>query len=402
MPWNDNANPGPWGSPPSGEGGGGDKQPPKSTGPQRGGPRRPGGGGGGPGGPGGPDISAILDRLIAQLRGLFGAGGGPGDQIRPGAIAAVAGAGFALWALSGIYIVQPNEAAVVTTFGAYSRSETPGLRYHLPTPIERVEKVAVTSLNRIDIGGSAGADVPEESLMLTGDENIVNLDFSVTWRVADAAKYVFTVRDQEDAVKAVAESAMREVVGKTTLQDILTTGRGRVQNQSAELMQRTLDGWGAGVSIVEVQIRSANPPQEVVAAFREVANAGQDAESAVNEANSYRNRVINEAKGDAAKLTQSAQGYREQSVREAVGEASRFSQILTEYKRAPGVTRDRLYIETMQRVLSRSNKVVIDGKGASAPIILPPDVFRAKTPTVRVAPQAEGGETVIPSPGAPR
>ncbi|MFZ3006088.1 MAG: FtsH protease activity modulator HflK [Phenylobacterium sp.] len=398
MPWNDNANPGPWGSPPSGEGGGGDKQPPKSTGPQGGGPRRPGGGGG----PGGPDISAILDRLIAQLRGLFGAGGGPGDQIRPGAIAAVAGAGFALWALSGVYIVQPNEAAVVTTFGAYSRSETPGLRYHLPTPIERVEKVAVTSLNRIDIGGSAGADVPEESLMLTGDENIVNLDFSVTWRVADAAKYVFTVRDQEDAVKAVAESAMREVVGKTTLQDILTTGRGRVQTQSAELMQRTLDGWGAGVSIVEVQIRSANPPQEVVAAFREVANAGQDAESAVNEANSYRNRVINEAKGDAAKLTQSAQGYREQSVREAIGEASRFSQILTEYKRAPGVTRDRLYIETMQRVLSRSNKVVIDGKGASAPIILPPDVFRAKTPTARVAPQAEGGETVIPSPGAPR
>ncbi|MES2724774.1 MAG: FtsH protease activity modulator HflK, partial [Pseudomonadota bacterium] len=212
----------------------------------------------------------------------------------------------------------------------------------------------------------------------------------------------FTVRDQEDAVKAVAESAMREVVGKTTLQDILTTGRGRVQNQSAELMQRTLDGWGAGVSIVEVQIRSANPPQEVVAAFREVANAGQDAESAVNEANSYRNRVINEAKGDAAKLTQSAQGYREQSVREAIGEASRFSQILTEYRRAPGVTRDRLYIETMQRVLSRSNKVVIDGKGASAPIILPPDVFRAKTPTARVVPQAEGGETVIPSPGAPR
>ena len=393
MPWNDNANPGPWGSPPSGEGG--DKQPPK--GPQRGGPRRPGGGG-----PGGPDLSATLDRLIAQLRGLLGGGGGPGGQVRPGAVAAVAGAGFAVWALSGLYIVQPNEEAVVTTFGAYSRSELPGLRYHLPSPIEHVEKVAVTSLNRIDIGGSAGADVPEESLMLTGDENIVNLDFSVTWRVADAAKYVFTVRDQEEAVKAVAESAMREVVGKTTLQDILTTGRGRVQIQSAELMQKTLDGWSAGVSIVEVQIRSANPPQEVVAAFREVANAGQDAESAVNEANSYRNRVINEAKGDAAKLTESAQGYREQAVREAIGEASRFSQILTEYKRAPGVTRDRLYIETMQRVLSRSNKVVIDGKGASAPIILPPDVFRPKTATTRVEPQAEGGRVVTPSPGAPQ
>ncbi len=195
---------------------------------------------------------------------------------------------------------------------------------------------------------------------------------------------------------------MREVVGKTALQDILTTGRGKVQTQTAELMQKTLDSWGAGVSVVEVQIRSANPPQEVVAAFREVANAGQDAESAVNQANSYRNRVINEAKGDAAKLTQSAQGYREQAVREAIGEASRFSQILTEYKRAPGVTRDRLYIETMQRVLSRSNKVVIDGKGASAPIILPPDVFRPKTATTRVEPQAEGGRTVTPSPGAPQ
>ena len=397
MPWNDNANPGPWGSPPSGEGGGGDKQPPKSQGPQRGGPRRPRG----PGGPGGPDISATVDQLIARLRGFFG-GGGPGDSLRPGAVAAVAGAAFALWALSGLYIVQPNEQAVVITTGAYSRSESPGLRYHLPAPIERVEKVAVTSLNRIDIGGSAGADMPEESLMLTGDENIVDLDFSVTWRVSNAANYVFTVRDQDDAIKAVAESAMREIVGKTPMQSILTNGRGLVQNQTAELMQRTLDSWGAGVSIVEVQIRSANPPQEVVAAARDVANAQQDAESAVNQANSYRNRVINEAKGDAAKLTQSAQGYREQSVREATGEASRFSQILTEYKRAPGVTRDRLYIETMQRVLSRSNKVVIDGKGASAPIILPPDVFRARTPTVRATPQAEGGETVIPSPGAPR
>ncbi|CAN5852116.1 FtsH protease activity modulator HflK [soil metagenome] len=395
MPWNDNANPGPWGTPPSGEGG--DKQPPKSSGPQRGGggPRRPGG-------PGGPDISATLDRLIAQLRGLLGGAGGPGDGIRPGAVAAAAGAGFAIWALSGLYIVQPNEEAVVTTFGAYSRSATPGLRYHLPTPIEHVEKVAVTSLNRIDIGGTTGAGVPEESLMLTGDESIVDLQFSVTWRVANASRYVFTVRDPEDAVKSVAESAMREVVGKTPMESILTSGRGTVQNETAELMQKTLDAWGAGVNIVEVQIRTANPPQEVVAAARDVANASQDAESAVNQADAYRNRVINEAKGDAAKLTQSALGYREQSVREAIGEASRFSQILTEYKRAPGVTRDRLYIETMQRVLSRSNKVVIDGKGASAPIILPPDVFRAKTPAPRIEPQADGGQTVTPSPGAPR
>lgn len=322
-------------------------------------------------------MNATLEQLQRRLRDFFNGPGGHG--VRPAAVAAVAGVGFGLWALSGFYIVQPNEQAVVMTFGAYSRSEGPGVRYHLPSPIETAEKVAVTSLNRIDVGGSGQVDLPEESLMLTSDENIIDVEFSVTWRVADAARFVFTVRDPEASVKAVAESAMREVVGKTPLDIVLTTGRGRVQTQAAELMQRTLDSWGVGVNVVEVQIRSANPPNEVIAAFRDVTNAEQDAESAVNEANTYRNRVINEAKGDASRLTQSAEGYREQSVREATGDAARFDQIYAEYRRAPAVTRERLYIETMQRVLQNSNKVVIDGKGASAPIILPPDVFRPRT-----------------------
>ena len=372
MPWNDNANPGPWGSPPPNNDGNGDKK-----------PRRPLGGGNGGGGPRGPrrpegpELNAAFEKLQRQMRDFFGGPGGEG--VRPAAIAAVAGVGFGLWALSGVYIVQPNEQAVVTTFGAYSRSEGSGIRYHLPAPIERVEKVPVTTLNRIDIGGVGDADVPEESLMLTGDENIVDLDFSVTWRVADASKYLFTLRDPDVSVKAAAESAMREVVGNSELQPILTTGRGKVQAQTAELMQKTLDSWGAGISVVEVQIRSANPPQEVADAFRDVASAGQDQESARNDANTYRNRVVNEAKGDAAKLIQSAEGYREQSVREATGDVARFNQIYNEYRRAPGVTKERLYIETMQRVLANSNKVVIDGKGASAPIILPPDVFRPRT-----------------------
>lgn len=398
MPWNDNANPGPWGAPPPNDGNG-DKKPP---------PRRPTGGGGGngprgPRRPEGPELNAAFERLQQQVRDFFGGPGG--DGIRPGAIAAVAGVGFGLWALSGIYIVQPNEQAVVTTFGAYSRSEGPGIRYHLPIPLERVEKVPVTSLNRIDIGGTATNDVPAESLMLTGDENIVDLDFSVTWRVANARNFVFNVRDQDSAVKAVAESAMREVVGRTPLQDVLTRGRGQVQAQAAETMQRTLDSWNAGVTVVEVQIRTANPPTEVVAAFRDVTNAQQDAESAANEANTYRNRVINEAKGDAAKLIESARGYREQSVREATGDVSRFDQIYNEYRKAPGVTKERLYIETMQRVLQNSNKVVIDGKGASAPIILPPDVFRPRTAApsaVRVEPQPETGAAPTPSTGAAR
>lgn len=372
MPWNDNANPGPWGSPPPDD--------ERRNQP----PRRPQGGGGGPRRPGGPDLNPTLERLQMRLRQFFG---GPGG-VRPGAVAAVAGGVVGLWALSGFYVVQPNEEAVVTTFGAYSRSEGSGLRYHFPMPIEQVEKVPVTSLNRIDIGGAADADVPQESLMLTGDENIINLDFSVTWRVSDAAKFVFSTRNPEDAVKDVAESAMREVVGKMPLQEILTKGRGQVQIQAAELMQRTLNSWGVGVQVVEVQIRSANPPQEVVAAFREVANAGQDAESAVNEANTYRNRVVNEAKGDAARIVQSAQGYREQSVREAQGDAARFNQIYGEYRRAPAVTRDRLYLETMERVLQKSNKVIIDGKGVTAPVVLPPDVFQRRQPQAAAAPAA--------------
>ncbi len=390
MPWNDNANPGPWGSPPPKDNGddgrdkSGQRRPP-NRGPR--GPRRPEG----------PELNAAFERLQRRLRDFFNGPGGGG--VRPAAVAAVAGVGFGLWALSGVYIVQPNEQAVVTTFGAFSGTEQPGIRYHLPTPISQVVKVPVTSLNRIDIGGVGENDVPEESLMLTQGANIVDLDFSVTWRVADASKFVFTVRDPQQAVRAVAESAMREVVGRTSLEDILTRGRGQVQTQTAELMQRTLDAWGVGVIVVEVQIRNVNPPKEVLAAFRDVAAAQQDKESAANEANTYRNRVINEAKGDAARLTQSAEGYREQAVREATGDAARFDQIYGEYRRAPGVTRERLYIETMQRVLENSNKVVIDGKGASAPIILPPDVFRPKTSAQapRVVPQAEAPVTDAPA-----
>ena len=383
MPWNDNANPGPWGSP-SGDDGRKDTPPKRPAG---GGPR-------GPRRPDGPDLNVNFERLNRRFRDLFG---GPGGGMRPGAIAAVAGIGFGLWALSGLYVVQPNEEAVVTTFGAYSRNESPGLRYHLPTPIERVVKVPVTSLQRLDIGGATPGAVPEESLMLTGDANIIDLNFSVTWRVADADRFVFTIRDPEASVKAVAESAMREVVGRSTFDQITTLGRGQVQRQAAELMQRTLDSWGAGVRIDEVQIRSANPPQDVQAAFRDVASAQQDQASAVNEANTYRNRVINEAKGDAARILQSAQAYREQAVREASGDASRFNAILNEYRRAPGATRDRIYIETMQRVLARSNKVIIDGDGASAPIILPPDIFRPRAQG-QTAPDPRSASPQTPQP----
>jgi membrane protease subunit HflK len=372
MPWSDNSDngskpgpkPGPWGGPP-----------PPTNANDGDAPRRPNGGA--PRRPPPPeDFGVLLRRLRQQLIEMFG--GQAGRDASPRLIAGVVGALLALWVCSGLYNVQPAEQAVVTTFGAYSRSEGPGLHYHLPAPVERVEKVSTAALNRVDIGGGPAGDAPQESLMLTGDENIVDLNFTVQWRINSASNYLFRVKDPDDAVKAVAESAMREVVGKSRLQAILTNGRGQVQDETQALMQRILDNYGAGIDVVEVQIRSANPPREVIPDFQAVASASQAAQSAVNDANAYRNRVVNEAKGDASKIVQSAQGYREQVVRDAEGDASRFSQIDAEYRRAPAVTRERLYLETMQRVLAKSNKVVIDAKGSTAPIILPPDVFRPR------------------------
>jgi membrane protease subunit HflK len=383
MPWSDNSDsgskpggkPGPWGAPPPSGGGGrgpedDDAPRPRSGGPRRAPPQQPP-----------EDIKAALHRLRRLMEPLLGP---PGGGVQPRLIGAAAGIIAALWLMSGWYVVQPSEQAVVITFGAWTRTEAPGLRYHLPSPIETVEKVQVTALNQVNIGGG---DDQTASLMLTGDENIVDLNFTVQWRINDAAKYLFQVKDPDEAVGAVSESAIREVVGKTALQTILTTGRGAVQDQTRDLMQHILDHYNAGITVVEVQIRAANPPREVIPDFQAVASAGQYADSAVNEARTYENRVVNEAKGDAAKAVQAAQAYREQVVLEAQGDAARFNQLDGEYRRAPAVTRERLYLETMQRVLANSNKVIVDAKGSNAPIILPPDMFRAKPPAAAPAPE---------------
>jgi membrane protease subunit HflK len=384
MPWNDNANPGPWGSPP-GEGGAGPSQ--GGTGPRR--PRPPGA----------PDPADLLRRIRAEFEKLFRPPTGGG--LRPPALAAILGLILLGWALTGLYTVQANQEAVITRFGAYARSEGPGLHYHLPVPIERAERVSVTNQNKTLVGGSPGAESPDESLMLTGDENIVDLAFAVQWHVSDAAAYLFKVRDPDDAVKAVAESAMREVVGHSALTAILTNGRGEVQAQTLALMQKILDRYNSGVTIDAVQIQNANPPAEVVPAYQDIARAGQDAQSYINEANTYRNRVVNEARGDSAKIVQAAQGYREQVVREAQGEAARFNQLDAEYRHGPEVTRQRLYIETMQQVLSHAHKVIVDTKGAAAPIILPASAFAGASPPPAPAPQpvAAPAAPASPQPG---
>jgi membrane protease subunit HflK len=397
MPWNDNANPGPWGAPPSGDDG---KKKSENPPPRRDAPRRPGPGSG----PGGPDLETLLKRLTDYADRYLRGPGGRGLRARATlAILAVAVLG---WGITGLYIVQANEEAVITRFGGFARTVGPGLHFHLPIPIEKAELVSVTNQNKTIIGGTPAALAPDESLMLTGDENIVDLSFTVQWHVSDAAHYLFKVRDPDDAVKAVAESAMREVVGRSALKAILTNGRGEVQTQTATLMQKILDRYQSGISIDAVQIQNANPPQEVVPAYQDIARAGQDAQSAINDANAYRNRVVNEAKGEAAKIIQAGEGYKVQVVREAQGQAARFNQLYEQYRRAPAVTRQRLYIETMQQVLSHNRKVIIDAKGSSAPIILPPDAFRsavssdaqsAQAAQAPAAPAAQAAPAATPS-----
>jgi membrane protease subunit HflK len=373
MPWNDNANPGPWGAPPPGDEPRRRSDPPARREP----PRRPRP-------PGGPELSEWLQRLRREFERLVRR---PGGGIKAPAIWAILALLALGWMLTGIFVVQPNEEAVITRFGVYSRSVEPGLHYHLPVPIEAAQLVSVTNQNKTVVGGSQGAEEPDESLMLTGDENIVDLSFTVQWHVSDAAKYVFNIRDPDAAVKAVAESAMREVVGHSRLTSIITNGRGEVQTQTMSLMQRILDRYQAGVTIDAVQIQNANPPAEVVPAYQDIARAGQDAQSAINDANKYRNRVVNEAKGDAAKVTQAALGYREQVIKNAEGQAARFDQIYRQYRTAPALTRQRIYLETMETILAHAHKIIVDAKGVNAPILLPPDAFRT-APAAEPAPSA--------------
>jgi membrane protease subunit HflK len=375
MPWNDNANPGPWGSPPPE----GDKDKPE---PQRDEPRKnppprrpqppPGEG---------VDLNEVLERWNARLRGMFGGGNGGGGSPESGEemvrryAPIVGGLLVAVYLAAGFIVVGAKEKAVVTTFGAHTRNVGPGIGYHLPI-IEGYTKVGVTTIRETKIGGEKANTKTDESLMLTGDENIVDIAFAVNWRVSDPAKFLFNVANGEDTVKAVAESAMREVVGRTALDPIISTGRGKLQADAAALMQRILNSYDAGVVIDSVQVRDAQPPASVVAAFQDVAAARQNYQARVNEAN-----------GRAAQIRQAALGYKAQAVNEAVGEAQRFNQIYEQYRLAPGVTRQRLYIETMGKVLARSNKVIVDSKGASAPIILPPDVFKPKIPNAALNPQ---------------
>ena len=340
MPWS-NQGGGPWGPGPKGPWGSGPQSPGPST----------------------PDLEELLRRSQDRLKNVL-----PGGSLGGRGIVLIVVAALALWGLSGFYRVEPDELGVVLRFGKYA--------------IETVLLPKVTRVNRIDIGmrivddvrrGSTMRDIPEESLMLSGDENIVDVDFAVFWVIKpdEVAKYLFNIQNPEGTVKAVAESAMREVIGRSEIQPILTGARQNIETGVQELMQKILNDYGAGIQITQVQLQKVDPPSQVIDAFRDVQAARADSERAQNEAQTYANRVIPEARGRVAQITQSAEAYREQTVAEARGQAGRFDKIYGEYRKAPEITRERLYLETMERVLGGTDKIILDSTGANGGGVVP-------------------------------
>ncbi len=365
---------GPWGS---GSGGGGGPRGSGSGG--GGGPWGRGGGGGG--GPRPPDLEEFIRKGQDRLRRLMPIGGGRGLIV----IGLVL---FALWMFSGFYRVQPDQQGVVVRFGQWDRTTQPGLNWHLPYPIETVIRPSVERINSIDIGfravgqatRSGTRDVEEESLMLTGDQNIIDIDFTVQWKISDAGRYLFEIRDPEATVKIAAESAMREIIGRTDFQPALTEGRGEVEAQAKTLLQEILTEYQAGIEITELKLQDVQPPPPVIDAFNDVQRALQDRDRLRNEADAYRNDILPRARGEAQRVVQEAEAYKERLVNEADGEAQRFVSVYEAYRQNPEVARRRMYLETMQGVLSASDKVILDRSvGGGAVPYLPLNELRGRT-----------------------
>ena len=352
----------PWGTPPSGGGNGSGRRPTP------------------------PDIEEIISKIQNTINKFLPGGGSGGAK----SIAVVALILALIWGASGLYRVLPDEQGVVLRFGKFVKTTQPGLNYHIPFPVESVQTPKVTKVNRMDIGfrserdsgfTSGGvADVPEESLMLTGDENIVNIDFSVFWVIKDAGNFLFKIQDPQGTVKAAAETAMREVIARSNIQPILTEGRSKIEIDTQEIIQNILDEYNSGIQVTQVQTQKADPPDQVIDAFRDVQAARADMERSKNEAQAYANDVIPRARGEAAKILQAAEAYKKEVVARAEGEASRFIAIYKEYAKAKQVTQERMYLETMERVLADIDKVIIDKNSGSGvvPYLPLPELTKKK------------------------
>jgi membrane protease subunit HflK len=317
------------------------------------------------------DMEDLAKKFQDGLKNMFGGSSKTPDVKKPITLFIIGA--IAVWALSGFYRVDADEQGVVLRFGKYTNMTQPGLNYHLPFPIESVMTPKVSRVNRIDVGfrssneGSRGTigDIKEESAMLTGDENIVDINYSVFWVIKDASKYLFNIQDPIGTIKVVAETAMREVIARKKIQTILTQGRAEIEIEVQKIMQQILDSYNSGVDITQVQAQKSDPPAQVIDSFRDVQAAKADKERAQNEAEAYANDVIPRARGEAAKIVQEAEGYKKEVVAQAEGEASRFIAIYNEYAKAKTVTQERMYLETMEKVLSGVNKIIIDKQSGS-------------------------------------
>jgi membrane protease subunit HflK len=360
MAWNNNSG-GPWGGGGNNGGGGG------------GGPWSGGGGGNRGGGPFGsrrpPDMEDVIRKGQERLRNLMPGGLGSFKGILLIALLAIA-----IWLVTGFFRVQPNQQAIQLIFGKpYGGPVASGLHYNLPSPIGSVVVVNVQDQRRTVIGSRTASDrnsygrgsraTSTENLMLTGDENIVDIEFAVLWQIKDVFQYAFGVRNGEETVRATAEAAMREVIGKSNLQYAQTEGRTRIEQDTKDLLQRVLDEYGLGAQIAQVQLLRVDPPQEVIGAFRDVQAARADKEKAINEANTYRNQVLPRAKGEAEAIIQRAEGYKAQTVARAKGDVQRFNQVYEQYAKAKDITTERLYLETLEDVMRNVNKVMVDKNG---------------------------------------
>ena len=367
-----NNNGGPWG----GGGGGGNRGGDDDDDRNSGGGRRPGDG------PQIPEIDEIVRKGQEQLRVLMGGrgggnrgngagGGGGGPKFTRGTFALAGLGAVALWLFASFYTVKPEEQSVELFLGSYSATGNPGLNF-APWPLVTAEVLAVTREQTESIG-TAGTRGNDSGLMLTTDENIVDLDFQVVWNINDPAKFLFNLRDPETTIRAVSESAMREIIAASELAPILNRDRGLIADSAQELIQATLDSYDAGLNIVRVNLDKADPPGDVINSFREVQAAEQERDRLERQADAYANRVLAGARGEAAQLLEEAEGYRAQVVNEAQGEASRFVAVLEEYRNAPEVTRKRLYLETMEQVLGDVDKIILDesvsGRGAGQGVV---------------------------------
>jgi membrane protease subunit HflK len=338
------------------------------------GPRNTGSGGGS----NPSDLEELLRRSQDRLRRVLPGGGGGMRNLNPLAIIAIVClVGAFVFYYFFTFRVEANEFGVVLRFGQYERSADPGLHLRLPYPIETVYTPAVLSSHQVTVGetidernpASTGRDVPDESLMLTGDENIVDINFSVFWQIGDARSYLFNMVDPDGTVKVAAESAMREIVGESNIQDLLTQARQITEQKVEDLLQKTLNEYGAGITVTQVQLLKVDPPDEVVAAFRDVQAAQADQVRLQNEAQTYANQVVPQARGQAAQITQAASAYHDRVIAEAKGQAQAFDSVYQSYKTAPAVTRERMYLETMEQILAGKDKIILDQSGNASSVI---------------------------------